>query len=58
MATVNYCRREIGGKFCMKPITQVNALDWCASCRERLPLWPLNPQEMKDIKHDPLAGLL
>lgn len=43
---INYCRRETYNergdvaKVCMKPITKVNALNWCQECRERLPLWP------------------
>ncbi len=41
MADIKYCRREIvEGSPCMKKITTPNALNWCADCRARLPLWP------------------
>jgi hypothetical protein len=41
------CRRdssETGAepKFCARPISKPNDLNWCAECRKRLPLWPDN----------------
>ena len=36
---VRYCRREINGKLCMKPITKKNAHEWCPGCFSRLPFW-------------------
>lgn len=48
MATVFVlCRRELQDfgelkKFCSKPISRANDLDWCDECRSRLPFWPLD----------------
>lgn len=49
------CRREVEGqgelkKFCNKTITQKNPLNWCASCRVRLPLWPANEVQVAVVE--------
>lgn len=48
------CRREINdfgeaARYCAKPITKKNALNWCEGCRSRLPLWP---QDNAPTPHD------
>ena len=40
MARPTYCQRDLEGRKCMKRIDFVNPLDWCAECRESLPVWP------------------
>lgn len=47
-AALPYCRRnlaEIGAppSYCNKPVGSKNglSLNWCGSCRSRLPFWPM-----------------
>lgn len=36
--------------YCCRPIAKPNALNWCSSCSQRLPIWPqdaiIEPREV------------